>query len=58
MAGGAGDHATLGAVMTKYLERMCKSNAQILSLAELISKAEMADDRLNTDDLFSKISGE
>lgn len=58
MVGGAADHATLGVVMTKYLERMCKSNAQILSLAELISKAETAEDRLNTDDLFSKISGE
>ena len=56
MAGGVGDHTTLGGVMTKYLERMCKSNAQILSLAEMISKAEIAEERLNSDDLFSKIS--
>jgi hypothetical protein len=58
MTGGVGDHATLGSVMTKYLERMCKSNAQILSLAELISKAEQVEERLNSDDLFSKISAE
>ena len=34
------DHATIGTTMTKYLERMCKSNDQILQLADLISKAE------------------
>ena len=43
--------------MTKYLERMCKSNDQILSLAEMISKAEKAEDGVNPDELFSKISG-
>ena len=40
MGTGSSEHATLGPTLTKYLERMCKSNEQILRLAELISKAE------------------
>ena len=40
MKGGAIEHATLGPTMSKYLERMNKSNEQILRLAELIAKAE------------------
>ena len=40
--------------MAKYLERMNKSNDQILRLAELIAKEE--DKPLNVDDIFSKMS--
>ncbi len=49
------DHATLGTTMTKYLERMCKSNDQILQLADLISKAEQQSAKIDPDDLFNKI---
>ena len=56
MTDSSGDHMTLGSIMVKYLERMCKSNEQILSLAEMISKAERAEEKVNPDDLFSKIS--
>ena len=49
------DHATLGTTMTKYLERMCKSNDQILQLADLISKAEQQSSKIDPDDLFDKI---
>ena len=56
MNGGASDHATLGSVMSKYLERMCKSNDQILNLATLIAKAEQVEEKVNPDELFSKIS--
>ena len=49
------DHATLGTTMTKYLERMCKSNDQILQLADLISKAEQQSAKIDPDDLFDKI---
>ena len=49
------DHATLGTTMTKYLERMCKSNDQILQLADLINKAEQQSVKLNPDELFDKI---
>ena len=51
----ATDHATLGTTMTKYLERMCKSNDQILQLADLISKAEEKSAKIDPDDLFDKI---
>ena len=56
MGGGTSDHATLGSVMSKYLERMCKSNDQILNLASLIAKAEQTEIKVNPDELFSKIS--
>jgi len=58
MTGSSSDHASLGSVMAKYLERMCKSNDQILALAEIISKAEREEDKVNPDELFSKISGD
>jgi len=58
MTGSSSDHAALGSVMAKYLERMCKSNDQILSLAAIIAKAESTEDKVNPDELFSKISGD
>lgn len=58
MTGSAADHVSLGSTLVKYLERMCKSNDQILSLADMITKAEEKDSKIDPDDLFSKISGE
>ena len=58
MSQGTTEHATLGATLTKYLERMGKSNDQLLKLAELIAKSENSHATLNADDLFSKIQGE
>jgi len=58
MSQGTTEHATLGSTLTKYLERMNKSNDQLLKLAELISKSESEYSAINTDDLFSKIQGE
>ena len=52
------DHAALGTILTKYLERMCKSNEQILRLAELITKAEDRAGRLNPEDIFAEIQGD
>jgi argininosuccinate lyase len=49
------DHASLGSIMSKYLERMSKSNDQILSLADLINKAEEKEAKVDPDDLFGKI---
>ena len=57
MSTGTAGHATMGSVMTKYLERMCKSNEQILRLAELIAKAEEESAKLDPDDIFSEING-
>ena len=54
MGSGPSDHVTLGATMTKYIERMNKSNDQILRLAELIAKEE--DKPINVDDIFNQMS--
>ena len=48
------DHVLNGPLMSKYLERMSKSNDQILRLAELIAKEE-PDGEINMDDIFNKI---
>ena len=57
MSEGSTGHVTMGGVMTKYLERMCKSNEQILRLAELIAKAEEESAKIDPDDIFSEIQG-
>tara|TARA_Y100000310_G_C20459630_1_gene704696 strand:+ start:100 stop:495 length:396 start_codon:yes stop_codon:yes gene_type:complete len=51
------DHVAIGTTMSKYLERMCKSNDQILQLADLINKAEQREEKVDPDDLFNKIAG-
>tara|TARA_Y100000593_G_C4243258_1_gene303325 strand:- start:11 stop:376 length:366 start_codon:yes stop_codon:yes gene_type:complete len=58
MTGSSSDHTAMGSILTKYLERMCKSNDQILQLADLINKAETAETHLDSEELFSKISQE
>lgn len=50
-------HMNIGAIMAKYLERMSKSNDQILKLAELIAKEEEKSENISEDDIFSKING-
>ena len=47
-------HTSLGSIMSKYLERMGKSNDQILKLAELIAK-EQEKETLSSDDIFNEI---
>jgi hypothetical protein len=49
-------HVQLGSITTKYLERMSKSNDQILRLAELISKEEEVANTVSPDDIFKEIS--
>lgn len=51
-------HEAIGGTMSKYLERMCKSNEQILRLAELIHKAEEKASKIDSDELFSEIMGD
>ena len=55
--GNPGNHTTFGPIMAKYLERMSKSNDQILRLAEIIDKAESKAEMINPDDIFSEIGG-
>ena len=54
---GSNEHISLGPTLSKYLERMCKSNEQILRLAELIFKCEENASKINPDDIFSEIKG-
>jgi hypothetical protein len=56
MQGGVNEHMNIGGVMSKYLERMCRSNDQILKLAELISKEEEKSEAVSEDDIFSRIN--
>jgi len=49
-------HLQFGTLMTKYLERMSKSNDQILKLAELISKEQEIAGTISDDDIYNKIS--
>ena len=57
MQGGVNEHMNIGAIMSKYIERMSKSNDQILKLAELIAKEEEKTEVISDDDIFSKING-
>jgi len=55
MQAGVTEHVTLGPVLTKYLERMNKSNEQLLRLADVISKAEEQATKINPEDIFAQI---
>jgi len=55
MGGSAADHATLGMTLTKYLERMSKSNEQLLSLAKQIAESETSTVEISEDEIFEKI---
>ena len=55
MSQGTTEHATLGATLTKYLERMNKANDQLLKLAEIMNKSESEFNKIDADDLFSQI---
>lgn len=56
MTGGVNEHMNIGAIMSKYIERMSKSNDQILKLAELIAKEEEKSESVSDEDIFSQIS--
>ena len=55
MGGSAADHATLGMTLTKYLERMSKSNEQLLNLAKQIAESESNSVEISEDDIFERI---
>lgn len=49
------EHAVHGKTMATYIERMSKSNDQLIKLAELIAKADSKSDELSPDEIFDKI---
>ena len=58
MSGGTNEHMNIGSIMAKYVERMSKSNDQILKLAELIAKEEEKIDTVSDDEIFQQIMQE
>ena len=50
------NHLQFGTLMAKYLERMSKSNDQILKLAELIAKETEEAENVSDDEIFQKIA--
>ncbi len=50
-------HALYGVTMTKYLERMSKSNDQLVKLAELMQRSDTdaVEEDVNIDDVYSQI---
>ncbi len=49
------NHLQFGTLMSKYLERMAKSNDQILKLAELIAKEQEDLDNVSPNEIFDQI---
>ena len=49
------NHQAYGSIMSKYLERMAKSNDQILKLAEIIAKEQESQATISPDDIFKEI---
>lgn len=50
------EHAVHGKTIATYIERMSRSNEQLIKLAELIARAEHGSDEINADDMFSRIN--
>ncbi len=55
MGNSTADHISVGPTLAKYLERMNKSNDQLIKLAELIAKEEQIASTVDPDDIFNKI---
>ena len=55
MQSSTAEHVTLGATMSKYLERMNKSNDQLLKLADLISDEEERSAKIDPEEIFKTI---
>ena len=49
------NHIQFGTLMSKYLERMSKSNDQILKLAELIAKEQEESDSVTSESIYDSI---
>jgi hypothetical protein len=51
------EHAVHGKTVATYIERMQKSNEQLIRLAELIAKAQRGNESIDSDDMFAQIQG-
>jgi len=50
------NHNIHGVQMAKYLERMCKSNDQLLRLAEILERSTREKTEIDPDAVFAKIN--
>lgn len=50
-------HAIHGQTLAKYVEKLTKSNDQIIKLADLVEKAKEKDEVIDADDIMKKIHG-
>ena len=50
------EHIAVGPMLNKHIERMSKSNEQLIKLAELVADAEVQNSKIDPEDVFSKIS--
>lgn len=50
------EHAVHGKSLSSYIEKMSKANDQLIRLAELIAKAEKANDEIDPDEMFKRIN--
>lgn len=49
------EHAVHGRTIATYIEKMSKSNDQLIKLAELIAKASSQSEEIDPDDMFERI---
>ena len=49
------EHAIHGKSLSSYIDRMSKANDQLIKLAELLEKAERAEESVDPNDIFDKI---
>lgn len=50
-------HAIHGPTLARYVEKLTKSNDQIIKLADLVERAKEKDDVINVDDVMKQIHG-
>lgn len=51
------EHAIHAQNLSKYIERMSRSNDQLLKLAELIAEAEKKENEIDPEELYQQIKG-
>jgi hypothetical protein len=52
------EHAVHGKTIATYIERMSRANDQLIKLAELIAKADRADDAIDPEEMFERINSD
>ena len=50
------EHAIHGRSLSAYIEKMSKSNEQLIRLAELVAKAETSNNEIDPDEMFKRIN--